>query len=180
MINMIKAFYRTVNITGEYSDSFKNFVGVKQGEPLSPLMFLFFIYDMSDDLRINIVDIIDINGYLIYLIQLADDTALFVIHNGWLKSDYTWKYGPDSLENVDFYIYLEISLHRNGRFNITQKRLSEQGSSLLYRLLSVFNRLQMSVKQKCELFDSMCMSVMCYASEVWGFHRGPDIDFIHN
>lgn len=74
MIKMIKSIYQKVNIcirsNGQYSDYFENYVGVKQGEPLSPLMFLFFINDITSDLKYS-EDTIDINGYLINLLLFA-------------------------------------------------------------------------------------------------------------
>ena len=79
---MIKSVYSSVKMrirTGEMlSESFDNFLGVKQGEPLSPLLFLFFINDLIEDMDVSTSEhIVNLNGILIYLILFADDTVLF-------------------------------------------------------------------------------------------------------
>ena len=52
-------------------------MGVKQGEPLSSLLFIFFINDMSATLENNGIDSISIDELQIFLLLFADDTALF-------------------------------------------------------------------------------------------------------
>jgi uncharacterized BrkB/YihY/UPF0761 family membrane protein len=51
---MVKSIYSSVRLRvkagGVLSDAFDNLLGVKQREPLSPLLFLFFINDIIDDI----------------------------------------------------------------------------------------------------------------------------------
>ena len=52
--NMIRKMYDTVKVCVKsmisMSEFFKSYVRVKQGEPLSPLLFIIFINDMANDL----------------------------------------------------------------------------------------------------------------------------------
>ena len=44
-----------------YSNYFDSFSGVKQGEPLSPLLFIMFIDNMHGNLDINNIDTITVD-----------------------------------------------------------------------------------------------------------------------
>ena len=79
---MVNSIYSSVRLRvrsgGVLSETFDNHLGVKQGEPLSPLLFLFFINDIIQDISTDVnEDVISLNGILIYLILFADDTVLF-------------------------------------------------------------------------------------------------------
>ena len=51
MVNMLQAIYKSVmscvKVSGHLTDYFESYMGVKQGELLSPLMFTFFLNDIS-------------------------------------------------------------------------------------------------------------------------------------
>ena len=47
-------------------------------------------------------------------------------------------------------------------------------------LINSLKQLYVSKEQHIYLFDSMVGSVLGYVSEIWGFRRARDIDFIHN
>jgi hypothetical protein len=79
---MVKSTYSSVGLRvkagGVLSDAFENLLGVKQREPLYPLLFLLSINDIIDDISTDTADgIVTLNDYLIYLILFADDTVLF-------------------------------------------------------------------------------------------------------
>ena len=81
-VSIIKSVYASVQLRtrsgGIMSSALDNQLGVKQIEPLSPLLFLFFINDIIHDISVNTNDnIVSFDGFLIYLILLADDTVLF-------------------------------------------------------------------------------------------------------
>ncbi|MES9883266.1 MAG: reverse transcriptase family protein [Sedimenticola sp.] len=81
-VQMINKMYQSVKAcirsNGRMSDFFDSSVGVKQGEPLSPILFLIFIDDMAEHLRNNTdADFVTIDQLQIFLLLFADDTALF-------------------------------------------------------------------------------------------------------
>ena len=65
------------NNQGMYSNYFDSYSGVKQGEPLSPLLFIMFINDMHGNLDINNIDSITVDDLNLFLLLFADDTVLF-------------------------------------------------------------------------------------------------------
>ena len=80
-INMIRKMYESVKICVRsmhtLSDFFDSHVGVKQGEPLSPLLFIIFIYDMASDIANTNISAHTITQIQIYMLLFADDTVLF-------------------------------------------------------------------------------------------------------
>ena len=59
------------------SDFFESYVGVKQGEPLSSLLFIIFINDMANEIVSGDVTAFTLNQIQIFLLLFADDTVLF-------------------------------------------------------------------------------------------------------
>lgn len=83
-VKSVKAMYNSVKVyvksMGRASECFDSLVGVKQGEPMSPLLFILFLNDLSNELDID-SNIGNINEDIIDLFQkfillFADDTVL--------------------------------------------------------------------------------------------------------
>ena len=66
-----------VRVNGTLSEFFDSYMGVKQGEPLSTLLFIFFVNDMSSYLQTDSLDYLSIDDLQIYIVLFADDTVLF-------------------------------------------------------------------------------------------------------
>ena len=81
MVNMLKGIYNRVKscvrINGNVTEFFESYMGVKQGENLSPLLFICFINDLYDNIKNNTFDTFSIDDLQIFLLLFADDTVLF-------------------------------------------------------------------------------------------------------
>ena len=75
MNDKVKSSVRCNNVI---SDSFESLQGVKQGDPLSPLMFIFFINDISHEIqpKSNYGVFVD-NTLKLFSLMYADDAVLF-------------------------------------------------------------------------------------------------------
>ena len=78
---MLQAMYISVKacvrVNGSLTEYFECNSGVKQGEPLSPLLFIFFINDMYSYLYDDRAGVVTLNDLKLFMLLFADDTVLF-------------------------------------------------------------------------------------------------------
>ena len=65
---------------------FDSSIGLKQGDPSSPLLFMFFVNDIMDNINSNLRNIFTINELKLFLILFADDQVLFATSPETLQS----------------------------------------------------------------------------------------------
>ena len=83
------------------------------------------------------------------------------------------------IEVIESCKYLGVTLFKNGNWNRSQKCIAKHDSFTLYNLFTVFNNIELSVNQKCKLFDSLVGSILNFGSEIWGMHGATDVEQIH-
>ena len=83
IIEMLKSMYKNIKScvrlsnNSELSDFFYVSLGLKQGEPLSPLLFILFINDIDSCINTDQLTENDVNLLSMYLLLFADDIVLF-------------------------------------------------------------------------------------------------------
>lgn len=215
-IKMLKSMYCSVKtcvkVNGNLSDYFDSYMGVKQGETLSPLLFIMFINDMEESLYDVNADIISLNELQIFMLLFADDTVLFsysvnglqILLNNLKRYCTKWNitvnttktvamvfkpgtrtehfdvyYNDCKLTITNRFVYLGVTLSSNGKFYNAQKAMSEQALRAIYTLNTLFKHVALNVNEKIKLFDTMIMPILNYGSEIWGFHKSPDIEKVY-
>ena len=114
-INMIKSMYSNVKSCIKLSpcmnvsEFFDVTIGLKQGEPLSPLMFILFINDITNSITIDNLSEKDLELLSMYLILFADDIVLFTTD-------------PISLQHQLDNIY-EYSVHNGLKINVNKTKV---------------------------------------------------------
>jgi hypothetical protein len=83
------------------------------------------------------------------------------------------------LEVVKSFKYLGTHLFKNGSWYRTQSRIAQYASYALHNLFIIFNQIELTNKDKCNLFDSLVGSVLNYNAPIWGNHESKAIELIH-
>ena len=80
-VTALKAMYKTVKLCIRYKSSFSQFftsyIGLKQGDPSSPLLFMLFVNDIINNINTDLNGIFTINELKLFLILFADDQVVF-------------------------------------------------------------------------------------------------------
>ena len=80
-VNALKSMYSTVKLCIKYNSSFSqifdSYIGLKQGDPSSPLLFMLFVNDIANNINSDLDDIFTTNDLKLFLILFADDQVLF-------------------------------------------------------------------------------------------------------
>ena len=81
LLNVIRSMYEhvksRVKLENVLSNNFECFLGVRQGECLSPFLFSMYVNDLEEEFRLNGLDGIDIGSLKLLLLLYADDITLF-------------------------------------------------------------------------------------------------------
>ena len=83
MLKALYAMYQSVNACIRYKSKCSSFfdidTGEKQGGPLSPVLFLFFINDILDNTTDDNDDLLTINEINLFIPMYADDAVFFFV-----------------------------------------------------------------------------------------------------
>ena len=125
---------------------------------------------------INVVNVCS-NEYNLH-VNLKTKVVIFR-NRGNIKSEEKWYLNGESIEIYNEFMYLGILLNYNGVFTNTQKMLSNQGKKAVFSLFSKIQDDYFNTETLLSLFDTYVKSIVNYGCEVWGFHKGVDIETLH-
>ena len=105
---------------------------------------------------------------------------MIVFRKGTRLPNAIWKYGDVTLKVTNQIKYLGIIFTSNGLFHQAQLTLSGQARKGIFAFESRLDRFRdLKPIQKMDLFDKFITPILSYGGEVWGFHKGPDIEKVH-
>ena len=81
ILNIIRSMYENVKSRVKYnnrlSEEFECYLGVRQGESLSPFLFSMYLNDIEDEFYLNGIEGVDIHHIKLFLLLYADDFKIF-------------------------------------------------------------------------------------------------------
>jgi len=88
---------------------------------------------------------------------------------GRLRSYLNFTYDNQELEIITHFTYLGIRFRTTASFSATQQMLADQAQKALFKVYQYRNSF-VNISIGMELFDRLILAILCYSSEVWGFH----------
>ena len=88
--------------------------------------------------------------------------VFMVCNNGRPSIDPEMVYNAMKLNTVTHFTYLGVTLSYNGKFYMSQKRLSEQTMKAVFALYSTFGQIPLKVGEKLKLFDPLILPILMY------------------
>ena len=99
---------------------------------------------------------------------------------GRLKSCEKWSIQGHKIEVVSEYCYLGVLLSSSGLWNSTQKYLAEKATQSLFSIKKMLSRYSdVDTNLAFKVFDGKILPILMYGSEIWGLHRGENIEIVH-
>ncbi len=99
-------------------------------------------------------------------------SKIMVFRRGPFKKALRWFYRGEEVEIVSSYKYLGVLFVNNGRFG---QHLEAQLAVAKLAIIQIYQKLFCSkacnVESFFKIFNAVARSIMCYAAQVWGFHR---------
>ena len=98
---------------------------------------------------------------------------------GKVKPEERWTYQEKELEIVDCFNYLGVCLNYNGKYNIAQKVIGNQGKKAMADLFGKTRNYFLNAETLLSLFDTYIGSILNYGCEVWGFNKANSHEIVH-
>jgi hypothetical protein len=157
IVKSLKAMYNTVKSCIRYKSELSDFVdsniGVKQGDPSSSLLFLFFVNDIVNNFNMSIDGLFSSDELKLFMILFADDAVIFAQSPTALQSllddlyHYCTKWGIRINTNKTKIMIFEKGRNSNNRFKICNTEL-ETVTSFKYLGIYLFKNGQWNRTQK--------------------------------
>ena len=109
-----------------------------------------------------------------------DKTKIVIFSRGKIRKYRSFKFGDNTIDVVDDYVYLGTTFNYNGKFNKAKSKQVLQARKANYSLLSKVRRLDLATDVFTELFERLVIPILLYGSEVWGYECSKQLQVMYN
>ena len=201
MVTLLQKIYEkaqsAVRVGKENGEWFRTDVGTRQGDPLSPLLFIAYLDRVMDQVRQNACGI-NIGGIRINNLRFADDIDLIDEDVSSLRSqieqtkeaaeqaglllntnktktmifgerniDNNIQVAGETIENVEKFEYLGSLLTWDNNCSDEIKRRIGKATGTMASLKHIWNSKKLKIDNKLKVLTTCVFSVLLYASETW-------------
>jgi hypothetical protein len=205
LIEMMQNIYQqsesAVRVGSELGEWFKTTVGTKQGDPISPTMFISYLERVMDVVRNNDTGVA-IQGCIINNLKFADDIDLLEesrrklqenltrinkageaaglkINIGKTKTMVTGRadieqqveVGGNRIENVQEFVYLGSLLTSDNDCSKEIHRRIARATGVMAEFKNIWRSKNISVRTKLDIIRTCVLSVLLYACETWTLRK---------
>ena len=100
-----------------------------------------------------------------------DKTKVIIFSKGKIRKYKSFKFGDNSVDVVDDYVYLGTTFNYNGTFNKAKAKQVLQAKKATFGLMSKVRQLNLAVDTFVELFERLIIPILLYGSEIWGYEN---------
>ena len=109
-----------------------------------------------------------------------DKTKVIIFSKGKITKYKPFKFGNNTVDIVEDYVYLGTTFNFNGTFNKAKNKQVLQAQKAYYSLLSKVRNLNLAVDVFKELFEKLAIPVLLYGSEIWGYENTNELQVMCN
>ena len=109
-----------------------------------------------------------------------DKTKVIIFSRGKVKKFKPFKFGDNTIDVVDDYVYLGTTFNYNGTFNKAKSKQALQAKKATFSLITKIKQLNLTFETSVELFERLIIPVLLYGSEIWGYENPKQLQTMVN
>ena len=100
-----------------------------------------------------------------------DKTKVIIFSRGKVQKFKSFKFGDNTIDVGDDYVYLGTTFNYNGTFNKAKSKQALQAKKDTFSLITKIKQLNLTFETAVELFERLIIPVLLYGSEIWGYEN---------
>ena len=109
-----------------------------------------------------------------------DKTKVIIFSRGKITKFKSFKFGKNTINVVDDYVYLGTTFNYNGTFNKAKAKQALQAKKATFSLITKIKQLNLTFETSIELFERLIIPVLLYGSEIWGYENPKQLQTMVN